>query len=35
MARHTVTHEILAIYKMGEPKPDLSRPDLQTETQPR
>jgi heterotetrameric sarcosine oxidase delta subunit len=23
VARHTVTHEILAVYRMGEPKPDL------------
>ena len=23
VARHTVTHEILKVYKMGEPKPDL------------
>jgi sarcosine oxidase, subunit delta len=23
VARHTVTHEILAVYKMGEPKPNL------------
>jgi sarcosine oxidase subunit delta len=25
MARNTLTHEIVAIYKMGEPKPDLAR----------
>ena len=24
IARHTVTHEILAVYRVGEPKPDLS-----------
>jgi heterotetrameric sarcosine oxidase delta subunit len=23
VARHTVTHEILAVYKMGDPEPDL------------
>lgn len=24
VARHTVTHEILAVYRMGEPAPDLA-----------
>jgi heterotetrameric sarcosine oxidase delta subunit len=24
VARHTVTHEILKVYKMGEPRPDVS-----------
>jgi len=25
MARHTVSHEILAVYKIGDPKPTVSR----------
>ena len=28
VARHTVTHEILKVYKMGEPKPDIAPMDL-------
>lgn len=27
VARHTVTHEILAVYRMGEGKPALGNPD--------
>ena len=27
VARHTVSHEIVAVYRMGDAKPDLPRPD--------
>jgi sarcosine oxidase, subunit delta len=26
LARHTLTHEVLQVYRMGDPKPDLGTP---------
>ena len=34
VARHTVTHEVLAVYRMGEARPDLTAPGVQNKSQP-